>query len=449
MKAPYDDLRTFVEELDSKGQIYKVAAELSPRFEIAAALRHLDRHIDQPVLFSSVKGYNIPVIGNLFQSLSSIATAFGLEDDNKAVEAYRHRSGQRVKPEIHRSGPVKETVLKGEIDILEQMPVLTHHEEDAGPYFSSAVTIAKDPETGIRGMGIHRIQVKGKNKIGIFLGSPPLSRFLKRSDSRGEPLEIAIVIGMDPLTFLAAITYAPEGIDKFDLSGGLRGKPVELVKCESVDLEVPRYAEFVLEGKILPKVREAEGPFGESGGAYLTVQNPVALINCLCHRGKPRYHALMPFNKENGIISNIVWEATQMDPIQRALPVVKNMRLLGPVGEIAVVQIEKKGDKDGRKTIARLFDLLPRPKGFVVVDMDIDIHDPAEVEWAVFTRFQVNKDLLTVSGVPGSVLDPSSENGLTSKWGLDATKPLKDNGKYNRIAPPEWAMNKVKAVLNP
>src|SRR3990170_6484360 len=320
------------------------------------------------------------------------------------------------------------------------MPVLTHHEKDAGPYFSSAVTIARDPQTDIRGMGIHRIQVKGKNKIGIFLGTPPLSRFLSLSDARGSPLEIAIIIGMDPLTFLASITYAPEGIDKFDLAGGLRGKPVELVRGETVDIEVPRYAEFVMEGQILPGVLETEGPFGESGGAYLTVQNPVANINCIYHRKQPVYHALMPFNRENGIITNLVWEATQLDHIQRSLPAVKNVLLRGSIGEIALVQIEKNADDDGRRMIKDLFNLIPRAKGIILVDTDIDVHDPYEVEWAVFTRFQVDRDLLTLAGVPGSALDPSADGGLTSKWGVDATKPLKEAGRYERIAPPNWAM---------
>ena len=448
MKAPYEDLRTFVQELERQGNVYKVSAALSPQFEIAAALRHLDKHLDQPVLFESIKGYRIPIVGNLFQSYYSIAAAFGIEDSRLALEVYRKKSGRRIKPEIHSTGPVKEVVLKDGLDILKHIPVLTHHENDAGPYFSSAVTIAKDPKTGIRGMGIHRIQVKEKNKIGIYLGTPPLSRFLKLSEAKKDPLEIAIVIGLDPLTFLASITYAPEGIDKFDLAGGLREKPVELVKCETIDLEVPRHAEFVLEGHLLPGVRETEGPFGESGGAYLTIENPVAMINCICHRSQPLYHALMPFNKENGIISNIVWEATQIEAIQKALPQVKDMHLFGSMGEIAVIQIEKKAADDGPNTIKTLFNILPRPKGIIVVDTDIDIFDPAEVEWAVFTRFQVDLDLITVSGVLGSLLDPSTENGLTSKWGLDATMPLKKTEKYTRIAPPAWAMDKVKALLS-
>ena len=448
MKTPCDDLRSFISSLDEAGEIIKIEEELSPTFEIAAALRYLDRRNDKVILFSRVKGYTIPIVGNLFQSYRSIATALDIKDSQKVMDEYWKRSSARIKPEIEKSAPVKEVILKGDIDILKVMPVLTHHEKDAGPYFSSAVTIAKDPQTGIRGMGIHRIQVKGKNKIGIFLGTPPLSRFLSLSDAKGKPLEIAIIIGVDPLTFLASITYAPEGIDKFDLAGGLRGKPVELVKGETVDIEVPRYAEFVMEGQILPGVRETEGPFGESGGAYLTVQNPVAHINCVYHRKQPIYHALMPFNKENGIITNLVWEATQLDDIQLSLPAVKKVHLWGSVGEVAVVQIEKYGEDDGRKIIKDLFNLLTRAKGIIVVDTDIDIQDPYEVEWAVFTRFQVDRDLLTISGVPGSVLDPSADGGLTSKWGLDATKPLKEAEKYEHIAPPSWAMEKVKTLLN-
>ncbi len=183
MKQPYDHLRSFILDLDEAGEMIKIDAELSPSFEIAAALRYLDRRNDKAILFSRVKGYTIPIVGNLFQSYRSIATALGIKDSQKVMDEYWKRSRARIKPEIEKSGPVKEVILKGDIDILKVMPALTHHDKDAGPYFSSAITIARDPQTGIRGMGIHRIQVKGKNKFGIFLGTPPLSRFLSLSDS--------------------------------------------------------------------------------------------------------------------------------------------------------------------------------------------------------------------------------------------------------------------------
>jgi 2,5-furandicarboxylate decarboxylase 1 len=445
---PYDDLRSFVSDLDAAGEIVKVDIELAPEFEIPAALRYLDRRDDRTILFSRVKGYTLPVIGNLFQNYRNIAAALGIKDSRAVLDEYRKKSGTRINAEMQKFGPVKEVILKEGIDILQAMPVLTHHEKDAGPYFSSAVTIARDPQTGIRGMGIHRIQVKGKNKIGIYLGSPPLSRFLSASEAMGKSLEIAVVIGIDPLTFLSSITYAPEGIDKFDLAGGLRGKPVAVIKGETVDLEVPAYAEFIMEGHVLPGVRETEGPFGESGGAYLALQNPVALINCIYHRREPLYHALMPFNRENGIITNLVWEATQLDKIQQSLTAVRNIHLWGSMGEVAVAQIAKKDDEDGKIVIKELFNQMARAKGIIVVDTDIDIQDPYDVEWAVYTRFQADVDLVTISGAHGSPLDPSTKSGITSKWGIDATKPLNEAVKYERIAPPDWAMQKIKNLLH-
>ena len=446
---PYDDLRSFVSDLEAAGEVVKVDAELAPEFEIPAALRYLDRRDDRTILFRRVKGYTVPVVGNVFQNYRNIAMALGLQDSRAVLAEYRKRSKELIKPEVRQSGPVKEIIVRQDIDILREMPVLTHHEKDAGPYFSSAVTIARDPQTGIRGIGIHRIQVQGKNKIGIYLGSPPLSRFLSSAEAMGKSLEIAVVIGLDPLSFLSSITFAPEGIDKFDLAGGLRGQPVTLIKGETADLEVPAGAEFVMEGHILPGLRETEGPFGESGGAYLALQNPVALINCIYHRRQPLYHALMPFNRENGIITNLVWEATQLDKIQQALPAVRDIHLWGSLGEVAVAQIEKKDDQEGKQVIGELFKHLTRAKGIIVVDRDIDIQDPFDVEWAVFSRFQADVDLLTISGVSGMALDPSARDGKTAKWGIDATKPLGEAGRYERIAPPAWATEKVKSLLYP
>ena len=136
METPCDDLRSFISDLDEAGELIKVEAELSPSFEIAAALRYLDRRTDKAILFSRVKGYTISIVGNLFQSYRSIATAFGITDGRKVLDEYLKRGSARIKPEIENSGPVKEVILKGDIDLLKVMPVLTHHEKDAGPYFS-------------------------------------------------------------------------------------------------------------------------------------------------------------------------------------------------------------------------------------------------------------------------------------------------------------------------
>ena len=296
----FSDLNGFIRHLEDHGELVRVKERLSPLHEIPAAIRFIDQKWRSAALFEEVQGYDVPVIGNLLGNRKRLEMALSAGDD--LITQYLNRTNRPIKPVIRKEGPVKEVVLTGHIDILKSMPVLTHHEKDAGPYLTSAVTIAKDPDTGVRGMGIHRIQVKGKNRVGILLASPPLSHFFKRFEERGKPMEVAIVVGMDPITFFSSVIWAPKGIDKFDLAGGLKGEAIELVSCESVDLEVPARAEFVLEGKVLPNKREKEGPFGESTGVYLTYDNPVAEIDVITHRQTPIYHALMPFTNEESVL---------------------------------------------------------------------------------------------------------------------------------------------------
>ncbi len=389
----------------------------------------------------------MPVVGNLFQSKQRVALALGIEGD--VTEECMARMRRRVKPALVATGPVKEAILKGDIDILKALPVLTHHEKDAGPYFTSAVTVAKDPETGLRGMGIHRIQVKGKDRIGIFLATPPLSEFFKKAEERGQPLDIAVVVGMDPATFLASISRFQPGVDKFDVAGGLRGEPVELVKCESVDVDVPANAEFVLEGQVLPGIREYEGPFGESTGYYLGYENPVGRINLITHRVNPVYHALMPFGKEEGTITNIVFGGFSSEELKARVPKLRKFSISPILGGPIVAQIEKTSEADGRNAIEAIFGAAPHAKGVIIVDLDIDVEDPREVEWAVVTRFRSHRDLV-ISQVPGRlVIDPSAEEGMISKWGVDATKPFGQEERFEKIAVPAEAYARVKELLKP
>lgn len=440
----FENLRDFIQALSQANQLAHVEEELSPRYEVAAALRLFDKAGDErAIFFRKVQGYTVPIVGNLFQSKRSLAMALGIEGD--LTEEYAIRRRKLIKPKLVTSGRVKEVIVRNNIDISKVMPVLTHHEKDAGPYLTSAVIVAKDPETGLRGMGIHRIQVKDKNKIGIFLFSPPLSLFLAKAEERGQPLPIAVVVGMDPGTFLASISPAKPGVDKFDVAGGLRGKPVELIKCESIALEVPANAEFVMEGQILPGIRELEGPFGESSGYYLAYDNPIATIDVISHRREPIYHALMPFNKENSIIMYLVFEGAYSAALKDRLPQLKRFRLTSTIGEHAILQIEKTSPDDGRRAIEVMFDVTRYLKGVVVVDADVDIFDPREVEWAVATRFQPDKDLVVLSNLQSFGIDPSAD-GVTSKWGVDATKPLGQE-KFEKIDVPAEAITKVKQTL--
>jgi 2,5-furandicarboxylate decarboxylase 1 len=299
--------------------------------------------------------------------------------------------------------------------------------------------------------------VKGKDKIGIFLATPPLSNFLAKAENIGKPLEIAIVSGVDPLTFCASILYAPEGVDKFDIAGGFAKSPIDLIKCRSVDLEVPANAEFILEGSITPGVREKEGPFGESSGYYIAYNNPAGKITTITHRAKPIYHALVPFTAEDANLWGIMTEPYVTEKIKAALPDVRieSMKSL-LVGEFRIVQIDKKDETDASKVIDYLLSD-PFTRIVVVTDIDVDIADLKEVAWAITTRVQADRGVIIKSDLLGCVIDPSVKRlekaefellaGRTSKIGINATKPLDQLGRFERIDVPAKVRQKIAKLL--
>jgi len=440
-------LRSFVDFLEEKGQLVRVGHPLSPAFEIPAALASIARKTGKACRFTSVVGYNSEVVGGVLGTRERLAMALGVEGD--VIEEYYYRRQYVVEPRLVSEGPVQEVVVEGNLDILKEMPVLTHHELDAGPYLTSAVTVTKDPDTGARAMGIHRVQVKGPNKVSIFAGSPPVSECLAKAEARGEPLEIAIVVGLDPLTFLASVVRAP-GTDKFAIAGALARQPIELVKCRSVSLEVPARAEFVLEGQFIPGVREREGPFGESTGYYLTYDNPVARITTLTHRRAPLYQALMPFGGgEEEVLIGVTWEGEILRAAQAVLPQVRKVHLRH-VGLVAFVQIEKRSDEDSSRVFDLLLSLNPSVKVVVVVDEDVDPYDFRDVEWAIATRCQPDEDIsIRADGVALSI-DPShKEGGRSSKVCIDATRPFGGPpDRFRKVAIPREAVEKAQRAVS-
>jgi len=442
----FDDLRGFIKYLEKESELVRIREELSPEYEVPAAMKYMDQKLGSAVMFEHVKGYDIPVIGNLLGSRKRIRMALSAHGDLTAH--YLHGTKKPIKAVLVESGPVRDITLTRDPDILRTIPVLVHHERDAGPYFTGAMLIAKDPDTGVRGMGIHRIQVKGKNRLGMLLYSPPLSHFFKRYEERGEAMDIAIVSGMDPVTYFSSVIWAPRGVDKFELAGGLKGEPIRLVKCQSVDLEVPAEAEFVLEGRVLPHVREPEGPFGEETGVYTAYDNPVAEIDVITCRKNPIYHGLMPFTREGCVLIGVSWEAENLKSIKKQFPQVEKAHI-SPLdfGQL-VIQIDKKSEKDPKEVIDYALDLNPYTKSVVIVDMDVDLYDPKEVAWALSNRFQPDKDMVIKKGVAGSVIDPSaSENHMTSKIGFDATRPLGQKEKFEKIRIPDGVLTKIEGIM--
>ena len=452
----YKDIREFMEKLREKGDIVEIKDELSTLYEISGVMKYMDKYNPSTLFFNKVKGYEMPIIGNLLGRRRRLALAMDIDED-KIGEEYILRRENPVKPVIMDNAPVKEVIIKNNINLKNIMPILTHFERDESPYLTSAVTIAKDPETGMRGMGIHRVQIRGDREVGINLGTPPLSTFLKKADEMNKPLEIAIAIGMDPITFFSSVIWAPQGIDKFDIAGGLARKPIPLVRCESVDIEVPAYAEFVLEGRLKPNIRVKEGPLGESSGYYFTFESPIGDIEVVTHRRNPIYHALMPFTTEESVLMDISWELDNMKSLQAVFPNILKVHLKA-LGLIAIVQIDKKNENDPKRIIENILSSHPFIKMVAIFDKDIDVYDTEEVEWAIATRSQPDKDIIVKSDMPGFILDPSSIGGemvydtpilitKTAKLGIDATKPLDQLDRFEKIDVPPDVREKVMDIV--
>lgn len=452
----FHDLRSFVTELEAAGELVRVSAELSPRYEIAAAIKAIAQKQGKAVLCDNVTGYHVPIVGNLLGSTRRLAMALDVAEKDLSA-AYLQGRNNPIKPMVLARGPVQEVVENGAIDILRTMPVLTHHQKDAGPYLSSAFVVGKDPVTGVRGLGIHRVQIKSRDTVGISLASPPLSDFLARAEERDKPLPIAIVLGADPLTYFASPQIVPGG-DKYELAGGLAKSPIELVKCQSVDVEVPAYAEFVLEGNIIPHQRETEGPFGESSGYYTTHQNPVARIKVITHRRNPIYHALVTFAGEEKVLQFPRFQIDTLDWLQSISPSVRQIHC--PTSGVIYVQMEKQTDEEVATVIKALFGRsgAPYSKIVVAVDTDVDILNPEQIAWALATRVQPDRDVIIQSNLPGMAIDPSAAMGKevsasyplgarTAKLGIDATKPLAEPDRYEKIDMPLPVKSRVREVL--
>jgi 2,5-furandicarboxylate decarboxylase 1 len=306
------------------------------------------------------------------------------------------------------------------------------HVLDGGPYISATFVVSKDPEFG-RNVGSYRLMYRTPTETGIDLVSPSDMRlYYQRKLDKGEPLQIAVAIGVHPFEMLAASYKAPIDTDEYAIAGGLHGEPVPLVKCKTVDLEVPADAEIILEGELLPNGWTAdEGPFGEFSQISGDVKwNPIFKVKCITHRKDPIFYLLqMPW--ENDWLCAPVTEAAGLVALRNAS--VQPVDIRAPVGSCGywtLIASIRKRPGEGKNALLALLSV-SEVKLAIVTDEDIDIHDPDILDWAMTFRVQADKDLIVVSGARGKHVDPSirawelGKGGLplTAKLGIDATIP--------------------------
>jgi len=406
--------------------------EVNPCLEIPA-LMHAAEKSGNAILFQNPKGSRFPVINNLLGSREFLSLLFETRPE-RVVNEWLDRSREIIDPEVVSSGPVKEVIKKGEDVDLAELPIVTHCEKDAGPYITAGIVVAKDPETGIRNVSFNRMQFKGKDRLGIRMMPPQhLGLIHQEYENKGKDLEIAVAIGNHPFEMLAAATTDQYGFDEFRLASALRREPLQLVRCETVDLEVPAHAEIILEGRVLANVREREGPFGDFLQYYAPVeQNHVFEVRTITHRKDAVYQTIQASSMEDTHLLALSREAKVYEAVSKFADV--RALCLAPTILNCAISLNKRFEGEAKNVAAAAFGAYSWLKYCVVVDHDVDVFNLHDVWWAIATRSSPEKDILLMHNALGFPRDPFGLH--QSKLGIDATAPLNQWEEFERKSVP-------------
>lgn len=437
-RAPFTSLRSWLRHLAATDRLALIRENVALKHQLAAIAKNLDG--TKAALFPRPGGHAIPVVSGFMSRRAWIAEAMGVAE-SELLARFRAAAENPLPWREVESAACQQRVVR-DVDLYTLLPIPTHSEHDSGPYITAGLVIARNPKTGIQNVSINRIQINAKDRLGVLILPRHLHAFFAAAEEKNEPLEVAVAIGVDPLTLLASQAILPIDHDELEVAGRLHGAPLAVAKCVTNEVRVPAEAEIVIEGRLLPKVREPEGPFGEFPKYYSAREDrEVIAVDAVTMRAQPVYHTIIPAEMEHLLLGAIPREATLLAHLQRSFPSVLDVHL--SVGGVAryhlYVKMKKKREGEPKNVILGAFGGHYDIKQVIVVDDDVDVHDPTEVEWAVATRFQADRDLVVISGAQGSILDPSTTvqhvasgsvkpvahlQGISAKMGLDATKPV-------------------------
>jgi UbiD family decarboxylase len=427
--------RSYIKQLEEHGSLVKVSEPISTTYEVAGVLKGLE---PEPVLFENIRGADFRVVGNLFPSKAAFADYFRLST-GQIIPTLLRAIESRSQPEVIATGACQEVVITD--PHLERLPILRHFTGDGGNYITSGVVITKHPQYG-QNLDFHRCMQFSENEMAMRVVKG--RHFDKFLEELGE-VDVAVCIGNSPNVLAAAATSVEIGVDELHIANALES--LQVVKAKTVDLHIPTNAEFVLEGRVYAERGHTEGPFVDLTETQDVVrQEPVFEVKAITHRKDAIWQALLPGGLEHKLLMGMPREPTifqKVDQVVRCLDV--NVNPGGCSWLHTIVQIDKQAPDDGKKAIEAAFAGHSSCKHVYVVDKDIDIYNPLEVEWAMATRFQGDSDLVVRQRERGSSLDPSAqaETHLTTKMGFDLTKPIGSEGKYfDKVAYPQVELKK-------
>jgi 2,5-furandicarboxylate decarboxylase 1 len=443
------DMRSWIAELEEAGELIRIDKPVDPLTQMGALLY---QSREKALLFENLpNGWRS--LGQAPANVRHAALAFGVSQE-ALVPHVADRLGRLIPPVMVADGPVKEVKLeKGQFD-LTKLPVHVAGQRDGGPVIGSGLVVTKDPDTGQRNLSFHRLQIKGPNKSGILLYPRHSWKNYLKYQARNEPMPVAVMIGHHPLFYAAAATTAAYGTDEFEIAGGYLDEAVRMVKCETVDLEVPADAEIVLEGYIPPNVREEEGPFSEFQDYYVTGtgKNPIVEYHFMSRRSDAIFKNLQNGSEMEGCVFHKV---PMSAAIYRRLktvgggPELHNVLVLPGIFGVVVQMTPRAYGEAKNLLMAALSAEYQHPKLAIAIDQDVDIHNPLEILWALTTRVNPERDVVIIPGTHNHAMDAAlPELGAPgtalwqrfgSKMMIDATIPppadAKARAEFERIRP--------------
>jgi len=473
----FTDVNAFITEIERRGELARIGDALDPKLEIAAVI---DRVSKSPgggpaLLFEKPAGASMPVAANLYGSMSRICLALGvnhLDDLAKEIEELITPPMPRgfmdalkmmplvsrltdLMPKVVKDAPCQDIVkMDGGLD---ELPVLTTWPEDGGPFITLPLVITRDPETGMRNIGTYRMQVYDRRTTGMHWqrhkGGAQHHRIAERL---GKRLEVAVALGADPVLQYSATAPMPEGLDELMLAGVLSKRRVEMVKCRTIDLEVPAQAQIVLEGYVEPGERRREGPFGDHTGLYSLADDfPVFHLTCMTMRKSPVYvTTVVGIPPMEDYYLGMASERIFLPILRKTLPEIVDMHFpaAGIFHNFVLISIDKRYPGHARKIMSACWGLgqLMFSKCIVVVDKDVNVQDEAEVAWIAGTHVDPSRDIQIVTGPVDDLDDAAVLPAFGGKMGVDATRKGPSEGQHRewpkRLVTSDAAARKAAAI---
>jgi len=472
----FDNLKDYILPLESMGELKRIRSQVSPELEISAITQEVAKRKGPALLFEKPKGYDIPVLTNLFGSEKRVGYIFGIQDINKIGEEVEDLFAQltpkgfieklriakkllnlrHIIPKVIKDPPCQEKILQ-DVDLY-KLPILKCWEKDAGPFITAPLVVTKDPVTRVRNLGMYRMQVMGQDKTGMHWHMHKGGAMhLKKAKENKSILDVAVAIGADPITCYCATAPLLEGMDEFMLAGFLRRSPVPLAKCITCDLEVPAHSQIVLEGFVDPNETETEGPFGDHTGFYSPPEPyPVFHVRLITMRKDPIYHAIVVGDPsmEDTFLGKLT-ERLFLPIIRKQIPEIVDMNLPGQgvFHNICFLSIDKRYPGHAFKVMHSIWGMgqLMFTKMIMVFDKDVDVQNLDEVLFHLGANVDPARDVLITKG-PLDALDHAPDQmGYGGKLGIDCTRKLLGEGIRRpwpeRVGIPPWVLEKIQGIL--